>query len=156
MWSIAIVHCIHFQPKTFWKNGTNSKIAEWTLRMKINILGNYSICRFEIIVTFTGTSLATGHTTEERTSYLSNEIVWGHRFVNMVEYDEIHGEYLVHYDRLDLIEEVLAKTWFDWSMPMMLMAQNCFQVDTLLCSAQIRNTLLAANSIGNLSELCME
>lgn len=104
----------------------------------------FSIYRFEIIVTFTGTSLATGHTTEERTSYLSNEIIWGHRFVNMVEYDEVHGEYLVYYDRLDLIEEVNAG--FDSSMQMILMAQNCFQVDTLLCSAQMRNTLEAITS----------
>lgn len=62
--------------------------------------------RFEIIITFTGTSLATGHTTEERTSYLSNEIVWGHRFVNMVEYDDDTEEYFVAYDRFDVIEEV--------------------------------------------------
>lgn len=62
--------------------------------------------RFEIIVTFTGTSVTTGYTTEERTSYLSNEIIWGHRFVNMVEYDANNEEYFVDYDRLDVIEEV--------------------------------------------------
>lgn len=50
--------------------------------------------------------MTTGYTTEERTSYLSNEIIWGHRFVNMVEYDANNEEYIVDYDRLDVIEEV--------------------------------------------------
>lgn len=58
------------------------------------------------MVTFTGTSPATGHTTEERTSYVSNELVWGHRFMNMVEYDSKNEEYCVDYNRFDEIEEV--------------------------------------------------
>lgn len=66
----------------------------------------FAIGRFEIIVTFTGTSPATGHTTEERTSYLSNELAWGHRFVNMVEYDVNNEGYYVDYNRFDVIEEV--------------------------------------------------
>lgn len=63
--------------------------------------------RFEIIVTFTGASTSNGQTTEERTSYLSREIAWGHRFVNMVAYDTENGEYFVDYDKFDMTEEVL-------------------------------------------------
>ncbi|XP_031618737.1 ATP-sensitive inward rectifier potassium channel 11-like [Contarinia nasturtii] len=70
--------------------------------------------RFEIIVTFTGASASTGQTTEERTSYLSREIAWGHRFVNMTEYKAESEKYFVDYDKFDVIEEV----------------------DTPLCSAQ--------------------
>lgn len=66
----------------------------------------FSFYRFEIIVTFTGTSPTTGHTKEERTSYVSKEIVWGHRFVNIVEYDDENEEYFVDYSRFDATEEV--------------------------------------------------
>lgn len=62
--------------------------------------------RFEIIVTFTGSSPSTGQTTEERTSYLSNEIVWGHRFVNLLDYDSVNTEYFADYDKFDEFEEV--------------------------------------------------
>lgn len=62
--------------------------------------------RFEIVITFTGASLSTGQTTEERTSYLSSEILWGHRFVNLVEYDTENGEYFADYDKFDHTDEV--------------------------------------------------
>ncbi|XP_031619158.1 ATP-sensitive inward rectifier potassium channel 8-like [Contarinia nasturtii] len=70
--------------------------------------------RFEIIVTFTGASASTGQITEDRTSYLSSEIIWGHRFVNIIEYDAQNQEYFVDYDKFEVTEEV----------------------DTPLCSAQ--------------------
>ena len=35
--------------------------------------------RFEIIVTLEGIIEATGNTTQARTSYLPNEVRWGHR-----------------------------------------------------------------------------
>lgn len=59
-------------------------------------------------MTFTGASASTGLTTEERTSYLSKEIFWGHRFVNMMEYDAENGEYFVDYDQFDVTEEVIS------------------------------------------------
>lgn len=65
-----------------------------------------TFCRFEIIVTFTGSSASTGQTTEERTSYLSNEIAWGHRFVNMTEYDSRTQEYFIDYDKFETTEVV--------------------------------------------------
>lgn len=63
--------------------------------------------RFEIIVTFTGASPSTGQITEERTSYLSNEILWGHRFVNIVEYDTDNDEYFIDYDEFETTEQVM-------------------------------------------------
>lgn len=63
-------------------------------------------CRFEIIVTFTGSSSLTGQISESRTSYLSNEVLWGHRFVNMIEYDAIKEQYFVEYNRFDVTEAV--------------------------------------------------
>lgn len=71
------------------------------------ILLNYEICcRFEILVSFTGASPSTGQTSEERTSYLSEEILWGHRFVNMVEYNTKNRNYFIDYDRFEVTEEV--------------------------------------------------
>ncbi|XP_055295130.1 ATP-sensitive inward rectifier potassium channel 8-like [Sitodiplosis mosellana] len=85
--------------------------------------------RFEIIVTLTGASSSTGQTTEERTSYLSNEIMWGHRFVNIVRYVTENEEYSIDYDEFETTEEV----------------------DTPLCSAQ-RFDRLCAKVKSHLSE----
>lgn len=62
----------------------------------------------------TGTSRLTGQMTQARTSYLSQEILWGYRFTNIVNYDEELACYVTDTERLDEIE----------------------QVDTALCSAQ--------------------
>lgn len=64
------------------------------------------VCRFEIIVTFSGASRSTGQLTEERTSYLSKEILWGHRFTNMIHYDAENRFYVIDYESFDTTEEV--------------------------------------------------
>lgn len=69
---------------------------------------------FELVLSLTGVSKHTGQMTQSRTSYLSREILWGHRFTNVITYDRKEGNYVTHVDRLDEIE----------------------QVDTALCSAQ--------------------
>lgn len=61
---------------------------------------------FEIIITFSGASSSTGQITEERTSYLSKEVAWGHRFVNIVEYDKINREYLIDYGKFEMTVQV--------------------------------------------------
>lgn len=63
--------------------------------------------RLEIIVTYSGASASTGQVTEEKTSYLSREIEWGHRFLNMVEYDEVKREYFIDYDKFDITMQVI-------------------------------------------------
>ena len=70
--------------------------------------------RFEIVLSLTGISRHTGQTTQSRTSYLSKEIFWGHRFTNVITYDKENGHYVTHVELLNQLE----------------------QVDTALCSAQ--------------------
>lgn len=62
--------------------------------------------RFEIIVCFNGSSRETGQLSEDRTSYLPREILWGHRFKEIVEYDYEEGVYVVDYDHFDETEIV--------------------------------------------------
>ncbi len=52
--------------------------------------------QFEIIVTLEGVTEETGNTVQARTSYLPNEILWGHHFENeAVVYDKKAGIYSV-------------------------------------------------------------
>ena len=54
----------------------------------------------------TGISKATGQMTQARTSYLSREIMWGHRFLNIITYDKTNENYIAHIDKLDEIQQV--------------------------------------------------
>lgn len=76
--------------------------------------------RFEIVLSLTGISSHTGQMTQARTSYLSKEICWGHRFTNIVIHDKDEGCFRIDVDKLDELE----------------------QVDTALCSAQRLDELL--------------
>lgn len=69
---------------------------------------------FEIVVSMTGISKHTAQMTQARTSYLAREIMWGHRFMNVVSYDNETEQYVTHVDALDSME----------------------QIDTALCSAK--------------------
>lgn len=75
---------------------------------------------FEVVLSLTGISRHTGQTTQVRTSYMSTEIFWGYRFVNVISYDRKAGQYVTNIDNLEYIE----------------------QVDTALCSAQRLDELL--------------
>lgn len=89
-----------------WENTKQiEKNWDWIAFTKLDLIAIHWN-RFEIIVTFTGASASTGQTTEERTSYLSNEIMWGHRFVNIVEYDTENCEYFIDYAEFETTEEV--------------------------------------------------
>ena len=55
----------------------------------------------------TGISKATGQMTQARTSYLSREIMWGHRFLNIITYDKTNENYIAHIDKLDEIQQVM-------------------------------------------------
>ncbi|XP_012271702.1 G protein-activated inward rectifier potassium channel 4 isoform X2 [Orussus abietinus] len=69
--------------------------------------------RFEIVVILEGVIESTGMTTQARSSYLPSEILWGHRFENIITFRKETGEYEVNY------------TLFN----------NTYEVDTPLCSA---------------------
>ncbi|XP_055857234.1 G protein-activated inward rectifier potassium channel 3 isoform X2 [Episyrphus balteatus] len=70
--------------------------------------------RFEVVVMLEGVIESTGMTTQARSSYLPSEILWGHRFVNVVSFRKETGEYEVDY------------TLFN----------NTYDVDTPLCSSR--------------------
>ncbi|XP_059831694.1 ATP-sensitive inward rectifier potassium channel 11 [Hypanus sabinus] len=52
---------------------------------------------FEVVVILEGVVETTGITTQARTSYLADEILWGHRFVSVVSEDD--GRYSVDYSK---------------------------------------------------------
>ncbi|KAJ9581241.1 hypothetical protein L9F63_023567, partial [Diploptera punctata] len=67
--------------------------------------------RFEIVVILEGTIESTGQTTQARSSYLPNEILWGHRFQSMVYYNKDRQGYEVDYSRFnntDLVDTPLC------------------------------------------------
>lgn len=55
--------------------------------------------QFEIVVTLEGVTEETGNTIQVRTSYLPNEILWGHRFNNnIISYDKKAGTHIVNHN----------------------------------------------------------
>ncbi|KAG5681936.1 hypothetical protein PVAND_011338 [Polypedilum vanderplanki] len=70
--------------------------------------------RFEIVVILEGTVESTGQTTQARSSYLAQEILWGHRFEPVVTYNKEKQGYEIDYSKFD----------------------STLQVDTPLCSAR--------------------
>lgn len=58
--------------------------------------------RFEILVVFEGIIETTGLTTQTRTSYMPNEIVWGARFDSMI-HSNPSGDYFIDYARFNSI-----------------------------------------------------
>ncbi|KAG7158512.1 ATP-sensitive inward rectifier potassium channel 12-like 2 [Homarus americanus] len=53
--------------------------------------------KFEIVVILEGVIESTGMTTQARSSYLPNEILWGYRFEPLVTFSKDMGEYAVDY-----------------------------------------------------------
>lgn len=70
--------------------------------------------RFELVVILEGTIESTGQTTQARSSYLPQEVLWGHRFEPMVSYSKERQGYEVDYSRFN----------------------STVQVDTPLCSGR--------------------
>nr|KAG5690624.1 hypothetical protein BaRGS_018094 [Batillaria attramentaria] len=57
--------------------------------------------KFEIVLFLTGTVEATGEVCQARTSYVPREILWGHRFERIEEYDISHGRWHVDFTSFD-------------------------------------------------------
>jgi len=58
--------------------------------------------QFEIIMTLEGVTEETGNTIQVRTSYLPNEILWGHQFDhNVLVYDKKMGSYQIFHSRVN-------------------------------------------------------
>ncbi|XP_027198442.2 uncharacterized protein LOC113792718 [Dermatophagoides pteronyssinus] len=97
IWPAIIVHVID-ENSPFYKMNVDDMTRE----------------KFEIIAILEGTVESTGQSIQARTSYLPSEILWGHRFEQLIRYRHDTGEYLVDYSKFN----------------------NTFDVDTPLCSAK--------------------
>ncbi|CAG0878661.1 unnamed protein product [Darwinula stevensoni] len=62
--------------------------------------------RFELVVILEGVIESTGMTTQARSSYLPNEILWGHRFEPLVSFNKEVGAYAVDYSQFNSTYEV--------------------------------------------------
>ena len=61
---------------------------------------------FEIIVTLDSVIESTGNTTQARSSYLPNEILWGFRFDNLISYAQVRindqwEDFIITIDQLE-------------------------------------------------------
>ncbi|XP_055314353.1 G protein-activated inward rectifier potassium channel 3-like isoform X2 [Sitodiplosis mosellana] len=57
--------------------------------------------KFEIVVILEGTIESTGQTTQARSSYLNMEILWGHRFLSVVSYNNERQGYDIDYSKFN-------------------------------------------------------
>ncbi|KAL6446651.1 hypothetical protein ACFW04_001256 [Cataglyphis niger] len=62
--------------------------------------------RFEVVLILEGTIESTGQTTQARSSYLPQEILWGHRFDPMVSYSKERQGYEVDYSLFNSTTQV--------------------------------------------------
>ena len=62
--------------------------------------------KFELHVVLEGTIEATSMTFQARTSYLPNEVLWGHRFEPMMIYRRDHNKYQVNFSAFNSTYEV--------------------------------------------------
>lgn len=97
IWPITVVHKINADSPLY---GVNA--------------GDLLQEQFEIVVVIEGTIESTGQSTQARSSYITSEIMWGHRFVPIVSYNRDRQRYEGDYGKFD----------------------ETFQVDTPLCSAK--------------------
>jgi len=78
LWPVTVVHLID-QTSPFWKMSPKDLLNS----------------NFEIVVTLEGSIESTGSTTQARSSYLPNEVLWGFRFDNLVSYAKQQGVYAI-------------------------------------------------------------
>ncbi|XP_071093350.1 ATP-sensitive inward rectifier potassium channel 11-like [Haliotis cracherodii] len=83
-----------------WPMVLSHKITEnsplWNVRPEDLFLD-----KFEIIIFLEGTIETTGELMQSRTSYSASEIIWGHRFARIEEYDEKSNSWCIDFVRFD-------------------------------------------------------
>ena len=57
--------------------------------------------KFDILIFLEGTIESTGELCQARTCYSSRDILWGHRFVRLEEYDEIQETWCCDFTRFN-------------------------------------------------------
>ncbi|XP_043521994.1 uncharacterized protein LOC122534953 isoform X3 [Frieseomelitta varia] len=89
IWPTTIVHRINAE-SPFYNMSAEDMLTE----------------RFEIVAILEGTIESTGQTTQARSSYLPQEILWGHRFEPMVTYSKERQGYEVDYSLFNSTAQV--------------------------------------------------
>lgn len=89
IWPMVVVHKIT-PDSPFWNMSAADMIQD----------------RFEIVVILEGTVESTGQTTQARSSYLNTEIMWGHRFEQIVSYNKDKQCYEINYSRFNCTLQV--------------------------------------------------
>lgn len=84
---IILTTLYNFRSDAFliWPTTVIHKIDESSPLYEISAV-NLLSANFEIVVVLNGTVEATGQTTEASTSYQPSEILWGHRFKQLIKY----------------------------------------------------------------------
>ena len=95
-----------------WDKGLDRLFLVWPLTIEHTIDENSPFWtlsaedlrkeRFELAVILEGIVESTGMTTQARTSYLVNEILWGHRFEKLITFQKEDGTYKIDYSRFDM------------------------------------------------------
>lgn len=89
IWPTTIVHRIN-ESSPFYNMSAEDMLTE----------------RFEIVLILEGTVESTGQTTQARSSYLPQEILWGHRFDTVVSYSKDRQGYEVDYSLFNSTTQV--------------------------------------------------
>lgn len=91
---------------TLWWPQTIAHVIDKTSPIYGLSSGDLKQRNFEIIVTITGSSRASGQINQARSSYLSREILWGHRFKNIFKHDKHTSSYFTNFEDFDTTEQV--------------------------------------------------
>ncbi|XP_071627580.1 uncharacterized protein [Temnothorax longispinosus] len=89
IWPATIIHRIN-ESSPFYNMSAEDMLTE----------------RFEVVLILEGTIESTGQTTQARSSYLPQEILWGHRFDPMVSYSKERQGYEVDYSLFNSTTQV--------------------------------------------------
>ncbi|KAJ8939653.1 hypothetical protein NQ318_012086 [Aromia moschata] len=89
VWPVTVVHKIN-EESPFYKMSATDMLQ----------------AKFEVVATLDGTVESTGMSTNAKTSYLANEILWAHKFENMVSYSATHECYEANYENFEKLIEI--------------------------------------------------
>jgi len=66
--------------------------------------------RYEIVVLLEGVIEQTGNSIQARSSYLPNEVLWGYRFVNLLNFKHSESEYKIDYSAFNSVYRIEMST----------------------------------------------
>ena len=89
LWPTTVVHCIDEESPFYNMTATD------LLRK-----------RYEVVVVLEGIVEPTGMSIQARSSYMPNEILWGYRFVNVLNYRRLTNQYKIDYSSFNKVYKV--------------------------------------------------